>query len=265
MNWLSYSFSNLIEHIKSNPKYYCPFTRFLSYSQAKSLSRSLSKAFNSEITIKDVDEVSRIFRRVEKQMEGRIAGDLEDHVLNYFLIRDSARLGDGQTVHGEIGVLFGGSLLMSLFALDSVKTNRKMVAIDPLDGYYGDDALDPLTQLHINQETVIRNITGLGFDIAKILIIPKLSESVETLDIVRDLRFASIWIDGDHSYEGIKRDWNNYSKLIIPKGYVLFDNYHDQYTEFPGIDKFIDEDLLLNLIGWEVVIILGRSILLRKL
>jgi predicted O-methyltransferase YrrM len=35
-------------------------------------------------------------------------------------------------------------------------------------------------------------------------------------------RFDFVFVDGDHSWEGIKGDWEGWSKLIAPRGIIAF-------------------------------------------
>jgi hypothetical protein len=239
-----------------------PFRRHLSPAEAELLAERVSRAFETNITARQVQDVAEILRHTEKQMLGRIAGDVDDHILNYFMIYCSTHLSGATTpAHGEIGVLFGGSLLMMLHALQSSHSDHWALAIDPLEGYYS-QKFDPTTGFPVTLENVTANIRRLGFEMNKVRIVKARSESREALHIARSFPLASLWIDGDHSYEGIKRDWQNYSPLVIPEGYILIDNYHDYC--FPGVDSFVDEDLLPKLSGWEVVAHLSRSILFRK-
>jgi hypothetical protein len=239
-----------------------PFRRYLSTAEAELLAERVSKAFKTNITVRQVQDVAEVLRNTEEQMIGRIAGDVDDHVLNYYMIWYSTHLSaDATPAHGEIGILFGGSLLMMLHALRSSRSNHWALAIDPLDGYYGQD-LDPVVNLPITLDNVAANIRRLGFEMNKVQIVKERSESDEALQIARAFPLASLWIDGDHSYECIKRDWQNYSPLVIQGGYILIDNYHDGC--FPDVDKFVDRDLLPNLTGWKVIANFSRSILLKK-
>jgi len=241
-----------------------PFRRYLSPAEAELLAERVSRAFETNITAKQVEDVAEVLRYTEKQMIGRIAGDVDDYVLNYYMICCSTHLSaDTVPAHGEIGVLFGGSLLMMLHALRSSRSNHWALAIDPLDGYYGLN-LDPVVNLPVKLDNVTANIRRLGFeDMNRVRIVKARSESQEALQVAISFPLASLWIDGDHSYEGIKRDWLNYSPFVIPGGYILIDNYHDGC--FPGVDKFVDEDLMPKLAGWEVVANFSRSILFKKI
>lgn len=52
-----------------------------------------------------------------------------------------------------------------------------------------------------------------------------------------DLMFDIIFIDADHSYEGVKKDTYNYIEFLNIGGYVI---YHD-YFSLEGIMKWVDE------------------------
>ena len=46
-----------------------------------------------------------------------------------------------------------------------------------------------------------------------------------------------LWIDGDHSYEGVKRDIQDWFPLVKKNGFVCFHDYRDA----PGVKKAVDE------------------------
>lgn len=57
-----------------------------------------------------------------------------------------------------------------------------------------------------------------------------------------------LFIDGDHSYEGVKSDWEGFSRHIKPFGLVIFHDttwdYHSDHPSFRpdlGVHKFLDE------------------------
>jgi len=47
-----------------------------------------------------------------------------------------------------------------------------------------------------------------------------------------------LFIDGDHEYEGVKADYNNYSNLVAKGGLIVF---HDIYNEKCDVPKFWNE------------------------
>jgi predicted O-methyltransferase YrrM len=67
------------------------------------------------------------------------------------------------------------------------------------------------------------------------------SQSKEAVEYVRNkgILFDIIFIDADHSYDGVKKDTINYLPFLKPSGYMIF---HDTVTSnCPGIIKWIKE------------------------
>ena len=46
-----------------------------------------------------------------------------------------------------------------------------------------------------------------------------------------------LWIDGDHSYEGVKRDIEDWLPLVKKNGFVCFHDYRDE----PDVKEAVDE------------------------
>jgi hypothetical protein len=79
----------------------------------------------------------------------------------------------------------------------------------------------------------------------------------------KQYRLLSLIIDGDHSYDGVKNDWINYSPLVVPGGYVLLDDYNGHC--WPEVAGFANKEVLSNLCGrWDVVLAYGSSLVLRR-
>ena len=55
--------------------------------------------------------------------------------------------------------------------------------------------------------------------------------------IKRDMKIDMLWIDADHTYEGIKKDFDLYSKIISDKGIIII---HD--TDKTYVDNFIESE-----------------------
>ena len=67
------------------------------------------------------------------------------------------------------------------------------------------------------------------------------SQNPETIARV-DGPFDFAFIDGDHSYDGVRADWLNYSPLIRPGGMVAFhDTWPNRDRHEPGVVKWVDE------------------------
>lgn len=52
-----------------------------------------------------------------------------------------------------------------------------------------------------------------------------------------------LWIDGDHSYQGAKQDFDNFKKFLSPGSIICF---HDTLHKFDGPIRVFTEDVLLS-------------------
>jgi len=69
------------------------------------------------------------------------------------------------------------------------------------------------------------------------------SDSVEWLKQNQDMRFDFIYVDGDHSTEGVFLDASNAWVMLKNDGIIAFDDYLFNANNFEckiGIDKFLD-------------------------
>jgi predicted O-methyltransferase YrrM len=71
----------------------------------------------------------------------------------------------------------------------------------------------------------------------KIRLIQGDSHSKETLKKVSDRKYDLLFIDGDHSYESVKKDFEMYSPLVREGGMVAF---HDIFSK-KGVNTFWNE------------------------
>ncbi len=239
-----------------------PFKRHLTSDEALALAERVSDIFGVLVLPDEVQRVAAELRRIEGLMIGRIAGDVEDYVAYCCMVRESARVPTcAPRAHAEIGVLFGGGLLLALQALVSVGSSDWVIGIDPFEGYYG-RRRDPTSNRRVRKSTVVKNAAKVGLAADRLRLVPRRSEDPAAIEEVSRYSLASLWIDGDHSFEGVARDWRNYAPMVSPGGFVLFDNYHDQ--SWPEVGRFVDDALLPHLQGWDIAGSLGRSLLLRR-
>jgi predicted O-methyltransferase YrrM len=120
----------------------------------------------------------------------------------------------------EIGTLRGGTLF--LFS-NIAHEEATLISVD-LQQY-------PL------QSRLIRSIFKKK---QKIFLIQGDSHDIETLKkikaILKDNKVDFLFIDGDHSYEGVKKDFEMYSPLVRKGGIIAF---HDIVPSgYPGVYKF---------------------------
>ena len=65
-------------------------------------------------------------------------------------------------------------------------------------------------------------------------------DSVESANHVEDESLDFVYIDGDHSYQGIKADWEAWYPKVRPGGIIAGHDY-GAYNDCQGVKKYIDE------------------------
>ncbi len=94
--------------------------------------------------------------------------------------------------------------------------------------------------------------------------------------VKHDIKIDVLFIDGDHSYEGVKLDFNLYSKLLNDKGVIFIHDTDESYGReliisedakkdfysFDGPSKFIKE--LESNMDWNIVNLFNNGILKDK-
>jgi predicted O-methyltransferase YrrM len=128
----------------------------------------------------------------------------------------------------EIGTARGGTLfLASQLAAD----NALIVSIDLPDGMYGGGYPEwkiPLYKAFKKRGQKIELIQGDSHT----------EEIVKQLQtILNGRKIDYLFIDGDHTYEGVKQDFETYSRFLAPKAVVAF---HDIVTDKSAVpDHFV--------------------------
>jgi predicted O-methyltransferase YrrM len=79
------------------------------------------------------------------------------------------------------------------------------------------------------------------------------SQSEETLNTLKNFidHIDVLFIDGDHTLNGVKLDFNIYSPMVKSGGYIVFDDYND--IEFSPEVKVAVDELLSNLEGYDII------------
>lgn len=242
-----------------------PFRRQMTNEEMEKLQGVISLAFSSEIDEKILEKIADYCFYVERNIEGRASGSIEDLVIRYltryFSSTDSTD-DQEELCHLEIGVLFGATTIFSCHAVQLAGRKNGIVVIDPFEGYYNQET-DPVTKLPVTEERFRANLAHFGFDNETVTVYRGLSTDREIIEKCKNYRILSLVIDGDHSYEGVKRDWLNYSDLVVEGGYVLIDDYNCRY--WPEVTEFVNREILSSLADkWEPVLIFGNTIILKK-
>ena len=238
--------------------------RYLDSDQRRDLARFCSLAFGIEVTPKAIEKIMNHIAHVEKRMIGRIASHVEDLIIHYLMrFISTVNSSEEGAVHLEIGTLFGGSALLAHHAVTRMAERAVPIhVLDPFAGYYG-RGNDIITGEEITRENFLKNVATLGIPEEDFQIHQGLSTDQSMIDECRSLKLFSLHIDGDHSYNGVRNDWINYSPLVVKGGYVLVDNYND--ATWPDVMKYMNKEAIPYIGGeWEIVLVYATSLLLRR-
>ena len=175
--------------------------------------------------------------QIERNCTGRLATTVQDAVARQLVAE--CVTGDGLCIL-EIGALYGISLAILYNHAVTRFQDVQVACLDPFDGYYG-KAIDAVLNSPVNDLTFRRNMQLANVPLEDYRLIKYYSKDPAAIAAARELPINLLIIDGDHSYEGVKFDFDNYFPILRSGGYVIFDDYNAK--EWPGVQKFIDEDL----------------------
>ena len=133
-----------------------------------------------------------------------------------------------KTEDNGVMVEIGSYLGCSGTAIGTVaqKKGSKFYMIDPFYETSRDECEENIKKRGVNQYNIIQEPSA---------------EYGETFD--HDIDF--IFIDGDHLYDGVKKDCDAFLPLVKPGGFVLF---HDYNSSWEGVKKAVDERSDLKII-----------------
>lgn len=166
-------------------------------------------------------------------------------------------MGENCKVYVEIGVLYGGSMIMMM----NINSPCLHIGIDPFAGYYG-KSFDPHRQIDltnhfdITSENIRKNnkysqewklIKGKSSEVA--------DKVIENIDF--------LFIDGDHSRVGVIDDFNNYRNKVNKGGLIVFDNYSDD--NWPEVKDAVDFLVDIHAITYKIHSKYGHCLVLEKL
>lgn len=135
----------------------------------------------------------------------------------------------------EIGCYAGGSACLLL-----QRPNTNVISIDLGRPISPNVVLNNVDKLNIHKNFYVYLLGNSQ----TITMVSQLKNKISEIDI--------LFIDGDHSYKGVKNDFNLYSSLVKHGGYIVFDDYNDD-KHSPEVKKFVNE--LISLITDEYEII----------
>ena len=195
------------------------------------------------ITIAPSNESLDKVQYIAEKMEGR-----PFHFHSHLLYDVRTALGPGEINYLEIGNAYG--MTLSLVASHTYKTNCYGVDL----GY--PDGIDTIAYKNVinfkNTESTFKQYVGNS----------RAPEIIEDLHKIPGT-FDFIFIDGDHSKQGVLADFTNYSSLLKPGGILVFDDYLDKW-DCPNVKIAIDEIVEKNKNNYDIIGSMTYNILIEN-
>ncbi len=221
---------------------YQPFSRLLEPSDLDELLQDWAPRLGLDINRRELVYIANRICSLESISLGRIATTIQNAVLRVLV---ALSLKDRNLEILEIGALFGLGAITLYDSLVGKSAEVKLTLIDPLDGYYDLKDVDHLTGESITRPTIERNLALCGVPESQYRILQGLSEQEGIIAEASNRTYSLLLIDGDHSREGVRRDFENYVGLVRLGGYILFDDYGapewDQITDYVDTEVLRDE------------------------
>jgi len=181
-----------------------------------------------------IDYLALKAMEIEKTCMGRLATTVQDAVIRQVV---------AESIEGphlgvlEIGALYGINLAILYNQCVTRFESTKVICLDPFDGYYG-KPVDAVLNTPINPQAFHRNMRLGNVPPDAYRLIRHYSTDAAAIEAVRQERVTLLIIDGDHSYDGVKFDYENYFPFLESGGYVIFDDYDAK--EWPDVKRFVD-------------------------
>lgn len=163
---------------------------------------------------------------IDNDMIGRVALNKE-HQATHVLYIIKELMGDNCNKVLDIGTLWGGSIMTMMQS--SYKSY--FVSIDFFDGYYksltgfSEDPVCGGTNTVASVDANIRRHNKHNHSYDLIEGSSHNSKIVKKVHSILDNNVDLLFIDGDHTKDGVIQDWNDYSKLVNSGGVVIFDDH----------------------------------------
>ncbi len=143
-----------------------------------------------------------------------------------------------QSMHGDVVEIGSWQGRSTFFLGNAVKdsNNGSLYAIDHFKGNFGKENLYKIDgSLSGLSGKFLSNVTEAGLiDYVKLLDMPS-GEAAQQLD---DAKIRFLFVDGDHTYEGVKTDMELFFPKLLTGSIVVFDDY---FEGFPGLIRAVDE------------------------
>ena len=214
------------------------FNRVLGPQHVRNLKNDWAGPLNLKLTEASLSYLAHSIRTLESNSTGRLATSIQDAVLRC-LISVAPQTDEIEVL--EIGTLFGIGLSMLYRQLYGRYKKVHLTAIDPLAGYYKTNPNDVLIDVPISAENFWHNMRVADVPKSDVTLIKGMSTHKRVITAAAKRMYDIVIIDADHSYAGVKFDFENYAQMVKPGGYLIFDDYGA--GDWPDIKKFVDQEV----------------------
>ena len=222
----------------NNVTLFQPFNRQLSADHISTFENFWLPALNLDLNARSLGYLAHRICLAEDVCSGRLATSVEDMLLRILVTRS---VSSKSLSILEIGSLFGINLGILYETCRDYFETIHLNAIDPLDGYYGESKFDLITNVPVTRSVFEHNMRSLDVADEDVTLIQGLSTESNVLEAAGRKQYNLFVIDGDHSYTGVKFDFEHYLAAIDVGGYIIFDDYSTDH--WPDIAEYVDQEV----------------------
>ncbi|MCH9649394.1 MAG: class I SAM-dependent methyltransferase [Deltaproteobacteria bacterium] len=217
-------------------KRYQPFSRRLTSEDETLLLEDWSQRLGLELRLQQIRYFEHRLNHLEDLCQGRLAGRIQDAILR--VVVGLARSTEDFRML-EIGTLFGVGFIGLWDLWASFFPSLHLTLIDPLESYHSQGAKDPVTGIPISWEVLQRNLRLADVPEESVTLLRGEPTDPEILDRARGCLYDLILLDGDHSFEGVSRDFKAFRDHVEMGGFLVFDDYG--HPGWPGVKEAVDQ------------------------
>jgi cephalosporin hydroxylase len=175
-------------------------------------------------------ESLRLTEKISNEMDGKT---FHHH---YHILYDIVNLYpvDYNLTYVEIGCYAGGSA-----CLVGQRKKTNIISIDLGTPIYPDVPKNNFKKFNIHGNSY-KYIQGNSQSID---IVTELKKNINSIDV--------LFIDGDHTYGGVIKDFELYSPFVSKNGYIIFDDYNDSHHS-PDVKKAVN-NIIEKITNYEII------------
>ena len=221
-----------------NQLVYQRFNRNLENGVSEEIISSFKKHLNMELSSNKLYYMAHKVWMIEGCCVGRLATNVEDAIIRCLFAYKTIL--NNQGLRGlEIGTLFGINLCCLAELVSNHTKHFHFTIIDPLEGYYSISPNDIVVDEPVNEAVFFRNVTR--YTLKKNVSLIKKFTTQLTKKAMPQKTYNYVLIDGDHTYEGVKLDFELFKDSIESGGFVLFDDYGTK--DWPDVKRYVDKEV----------------------